>query len=302
MSLRARILKEHARQSMKNAVTSPILVTLVFILLTTVLVEAVYTFIPQTTSNDLLSGNWLFLFLSILLSLYQSVMEFGYSCWSLNVADGQDEGIPSLLDGFGMVGRVLLMRVRIFLGILGRGMLLFFSYILLITSLAAMSSASLGLMLMLVASLIFYAALISLTLRYSLAPFVLCDHPEAGSLIAVHRSIELMHRHIWAMVKLYLSFWPWYLLQMVLTLVVAVVTLGPTLSTLPELYVSADPDALSIALNTVINSVLSSTLISLSLLPIQLFLQPYQNISLAHFYRTLSQQSGSQSFAGSGLS
>ena len=301
MSLRARILKEHARNSMKNAAVSPVLVTLVFILLTTVLVEVVYTFVPQVASDDLLSGNWLFLFLFVLLSLYQIVMDFGYSCWSLNVASGRDSGIPSLLDGFGMVGRVLLMKLRITLGIMARGMLLFFSYIILITSLASMPSLSLGLFLMVLASLVFYAALISLALRYSLASFVLYEHSEAGSLIAVHRSIELMRRHTWAMVKLYLSFWPWYLLEIVISLVVALITLGPTLSTLPTLYASADMDTLAITLDTAMNGILSSTLVAMSTLPIQLFLRPYQNITVAAFYRTLSQQPGAQTSAGSQL-
>lgn len=301
MSLRARILKEHARNSMKNAAVSPVLVTLVFILLTTVLVEVVYTFVPQVTSDDLLSGNWLFLFLFVLLSLYQIVMDFGYSCWSLNVASGRDSGIPSLLDGFGMVGRVLLMKLRITLGIMARGMLLFFSYIILITSLASMPSLSVGLFLMVLASLVFYAALISLALRYSLASFVLYEHPEAGSLIAVHRSIELMRRHTWAMVKLYLSFWPWYLLEIVISLVVALITLGPTLSTLPTLYASADMDTLAITLDNAMTGILSSTLVAMSTLPIQLFLRPYQNIAVAAFYRTLSQQPGAQTSAGSQL-
>ena len=301
MSLRARILKEHARNSMKNAAVSPVLVTLVFILLTTVLVEVVYTFVPQVASDDLLSGNWLFLFLFVLLSLYQIVMDFGYSCWSLNVASGRDSGIPSLLDGFGMVGRVLLMKLRITLGIMARGMLLFFSYIILITSLASIPSLSVGLFLMVLASLVFYAALISLALRYSLASFVLYEQPEAGSLIAVHRSIELMRRHTWAMVKLYLSFWPWYLLEIVISLVVALITLGPTLSTLPTLYASADMDTLAITLDTAMNGILSSTLVAMSTLPIQLFLRPYQNITVAAFYRTLSQQPGAQTSAGSQL-
>ena len=294
MSLRARILKEHARKAMKNATVSPLLVTLVFILLTTVLVEVVYAFIPQATFEDLLSGNLLFLFLFVLLTLYQVVMEFGYSCWSLNVAKGQDTGIPSLLDGFGMVGRVLLMKLRITVGILARGMLLFFSYLFLIFTFASMSSFSLGLSLIILASLVFYAALICLTLRYSLASFILYEHPEAGSLIAVHRSIELMRRHTWAMVKLYLSFWPWYLLEIVVSLAVGLIALAPTLSTLPELYASADMESLTVILDTAINGLLSSTLVAMSTLPIQLFLRPYMNVSIAAFYRTLSQHSGVQ--------
>lgn len=294
MSLRARILKEHARKSMKNAAVSPLLVTLVFILLTTVLVEVVYAFVPQATFDDLLSGNLLFLFLFVLLTLYQVVMNFGYSCWSLNVAKGQDIGIPSLLDGFGMVGRVLLLQLRITAGILARGMLLFFSYMILITTFASMSSFSLALFLIILASLVFYAALISLTLRYSLASFILYEHPEAGSLIAVHRSIELMRRHTWAMVKLYLSFWPWYLLEIVVSLIVGLITLGPTLSTLPALYASADMETLTITLDAAISGLLSSTLVAMSTLPIQLFLRPYQNVAIATFYRTLSPQSGAQ--------
>ena len=62
MSLRPRILKEQARQAMKQASTPPTLVTLAYILLTTVLVEVVYNILPG--GQGMLSR-----FLSILLTM-----------------------------------------------------------------------------------------------------------------------------------------------------------------------------------------------------------------------------------------
>ena len=222
-------------------------------------------------------------------------MDFGYASWSLDVADNQDGGIPSLLDGFGMVGRVLLVKLHTALGIFARSLLLVISYALVISSVAYLSAVGLGVVLTVLLTLLFFIALAFLTLRYSLAPFVLCDYPEGGSLIAVHRSLELTQRNCWALFKLCLSFWPWYLLQAVIALVVGVITMGSAISTLPALYAGPDLDAFATGVSTVVTGMLTSTLATMLVLPIQLLLRPYQSIALAKFYRALSPLPAGQS-------
>ena len=247
--------------------------------------EGVNALLPD---GSLYSMGFLPLFLSVLLIIYQLVMKFGYSCWALETARGEDRGLWSLLDGFGMVGKVLLTEGRITLGILGRGMLLIISYSIVLVALAGLGSPALSVILILLVSATFYISLVSLTLRYSLARFVLYDQPQAGSMVAVHRSLELMSGRIWSMCKLYLSFWPWYLLQTVLSLAVLYFTMAPELTETVVHYAAGDLESLLIAVEHALYAAMGSPALTLCLIPLQLILQPYQTVALANFYRSLS--------------
>lgn len=285
MPIRSRTLKQQARQALRAASFPPPLATLIFLLLTTFLVEGVNALLPD---DSLYSMGFLSLFLTVLLVLYRPIMEFGYSCWALETARGEDRGPWSLLDGFGMVGKVLLTEVRIVLGILGRGMLLLFSYSIVLFALTGITSPTLSLLLILLVTAAFYLSLISLTLRYSLARFVLYDQPQAGSMVAVHRSLELMNGHIWSLCKLYLSFWPWYLLQTVLGLAVLYFTIAPELIQTAALYAAGDLEGLLILVQHSLYAAMGSPVLTLCLTPLQLLLLPYQTVALANFYRALS--------------
>lgn len=285
MPIRSHTLKQQARQALRTASLPPPLVTLIFLLLTTFLVEGVNALLPD---DSLYSMGFLPLFLTVLLVIYQLVMKFGYSCWALETARGEDRGLWSLLDGFGMVGKVLLTEGRITLGIMCRGMLLILSYSIVLVALAGLGAPALSVILILLVSATFYISLVSLTLRYSLARFVLYDQPQAGSMVAVHRSLELMSGRIWPMCKLYLSFWPWYLLQAVMTLAALWFTMAPELTQTTALYAAGDLEGLLIAVEHSLYTAMGSPVLTLCLIPIQLILQPYQTVTLANFYRALS--------------
>jgi len=285
MPIRSRALKQQARQALRAASFPPPLVTLIFLLLTTFLVEGVNALLPD---GSLSSMGFLHLFLTVLLVIYQLVMKFGYSCWALETARGEDRGLWPLLDGFGMVGKVLLAEGRIILGILGRSLLLIFSYSIVLAALAGISAPALWLSLILPVSAIFYISLVSLTLRYSLARFVLYDHPQAGSMVAVHRSLELMSGRVWPMWKLYLSFWPWYLLQAAMILAALWFTMAPELTQTAALYAAGDLEGLLILVEHSLYAAMGSPVLTLCLIPLQLLLQPYQTVALANFYRALS--------------
>ena len=285
MPIRSRTLKQQARQALRAASLPPPLVTMIFLLLTTFLVDGINAFLPD---GSLYSMGFLPMFLSVLLIIYQLVMKFGYSCWALETARGEDRGLWSLLDGFGMVGKVLLTEGRISLGILGRGGLLIISYSIVLVALAGIGSLALSVILILQVSATFYISLVSLTLRYSLARFVLYDQPQAGSMVAVHRSLELMSGRIWSMCKLYLSFWPWYLLQAVLSLAVLYFSMAPELTETVMHYAAGDLEGLLISVEHALYAATASPALTLCLIPLQLILQPYQTVALANFYRSLS--------------
>ena len=292
MPLHARTLKSSAREAMRAAAPPAVLVTLVYLLLTQVLAEVVYTFIPSAAFGDLLygqgSGTWMALFLTVLLTIYQAVMTFGYSCWALRTARGEQSGLGSLMEGFGMVGRVLLMEINIFLGILGWTLLLALGYIIAVFTIAFALPRGLALAATILLSIAFYLGVLSISFRYELTHFLLCDYPEDGSTKAVHRSLEMMHGHFWDMVKLQLSFWPWYLLSLLMTLGAMCVAALPILGEFTSLHHVGNLDALTAMLQTAMSGTLATVLVMLMAFPVHLFFYPYQRVSVANFYRALS--------------
>lgn len=289
MPLYAKSLKRSAREAMRTAAPPAFLVTLIYLLLTQVLSEVVYTAVPDTSSALLFDqGGWMPLFLTILLAIYQTVMAFGYSCWALHTARGEQPGLGALMEGFGMVGRVLLMQVRIFLCVVGWTLLLAMGYIALIFPFFLLSGSMLGSAIVVLLTLVFYVASLLVGLRYDLAHFLLCDYPEAGAGRAVRRSAEMLRGHLWDLVRLYLAFWPWYLLSGVLSLAALGVAALPVLSQLTSLLQTGSFDSMLVLIQTAASGVLASAASMLISLPLKLFFQPYQRISIAHFYRALS--------------
>lgn len=297
MPFTSKSLKEQARKAMQNLAPSAVLVTLVYLLLTTVLSTAVNFLLPSTTAADVIyeRGFWpmLTLFLSILLMIYRTVMGYGYNCWALETARGQQTGFWTLLDGFGSVGRVIWMNIRIFLSILMWTMLLSMACsvtILLTVQVSAYLSA------VLVA--LMCVSLFAFALRYELAPFLLHDYPEAGAGMAVRRSAAMMQGHIWQLVKLYLSFWPWYLAQFLLDMVVNLAALFPILSVVVSAFVSGDP----FSVYEQVQLALSGTLVTVLSLIAQLIIEPrffpYRRMAVANFYRALAGELVEHSFSG----
>lgn len=305
MEYRSKTLKKAARAAMRAAAPSAVLVTLVYYLLTSVLPNVITLLTPSYTVEDLLynwsSGMWITLFLTILLALYGVVMDFGYQCWALRAARGQNAGFGTLLEGFGMVGRVLLMELQIFLRILGWALCLSLVYSFLALSIsAALSFAApvLAVVLLVILSAAFYLAVFVITLRYELSPFLLYDYPEAGSGAAVRRSAQMTGSHMWELVKLYLSFWPWYLASLAITLAVFLIVLYPISDQLAAFLYSGNLDMATVQIQAALNGTLATVLPIVLGLPIELFFHPYRRISLANFYRALSQEPVAPSFSG----
>ncbi len=304
MQLNSKAMKRPAWQSMRAAVPSALLVTLVYFLLTDVLSNVVSLFTPTVTVEDLLygrgAGMWAALFLSILLSIYQMVMDFGYSTWALHTARGQQAGYGSLLNGFGMVDRVLWMKIRIALGMLGWTLLLSMVYAVFLLFIGAIfgNVSSVFLVLVVILSLAFYVGVIAITLRYELAPFLLYDYPEAGGATAVRRSVEMMRGHIWQLFKLLLSFWPWFVAELFIELAVCAIVLVPLAGELIHLFQYGNLDALTSTIQIAMDGTKATVLLLAAALPLDLFYRPYMRISIANFYRALSQEPVNPSFSG----
>lgn len=292
MPLHANTLKASAREAMRAAAPPAFLVTLVYLLLTQVLSEVVYAFTPPLAVEDLFygsgNGTWMALFLSVLMIIFQTVMTFGYSCWALRVSRNEEVGLGALMEGFGMVGRVLLTEIHIFLGILGWGLVLVMGYSILLVPAILLFNRGFGILLAVFLTLACYIGFFVIGLRYDLAHFLLCDYPEDGSTRAVHRSLDMLHGHLWDLVKLYLSFWPWYLLSFSLTLIVMIISVSAVIGDFMGLFYVESFHAITALLETALSGTLATAFSMLIAIPLKLFFQPYQRIAVANFYRALS--------------
>lgn len=272
MEFDRRELKRQARQAMSQASPPFWLVTLVYILATTGLSYLMDT-IPFAT--DPVTGfGTAGLFASILLTLYTLVMDFGFKLWSLWTHRKLDPGMGSLMQGFSVAGRVLLLELFIFSRIFGWTLL--FSFVASVPMLFI--SASLPAMTWAL-SLLLYIPVWIISLRYSLSHFLLADHPDDGPSAAINRSVRLMEGWKMEYFKLDLSFLGWELVNGVLSAAVLAFFLlqrgSLQFGSLDQFYsVYVDVSYLPMY-------ILLSFLVTL---PVTLWLRPYREVSRAGFY------------------
>lgn len=303
MEIDRKELKRRARESMRLTNPKFWVVALVYFLMTTGLSYAVGEVLPLLGDGDsLFSAS---LFLSILMTLYAAVVQFGFRLWSLWTCRRLDPGLGSLVQGFSVAGRVLLLE----LGIYGRTVLwsLCLSFCLLVPILLLTSFATVFIV---PATLLVYAGVWAVMLRYSMAPYLLADRPDDGSTAAIHRSTVLMHGWKWELFKLEFSFLGWYVLQFLLSLLVlaAFLVASGFLQDLFALGLTAVPDLLAgyeLWMNGISPEVLelpqayldliyqfdgiyagtwTSLVTELVVLPVFLWLTPYLAVTEAEFY------------------
>lgn len=182
-----------------------------------------------------------------MLRLTQAVVlpfwQIGYTYYTLRVAQGQSAGLSDLTEGFRRFGPVLRLKMLM----AGMAVLLIFastylsSMIFMLTPWAApMMQRMEELMVttmdeqalvdaimamtkeatvpvMTIFSLCFLAGSIFLFFRFRLAELWLMDHPQGGALAALRESRELMRGNQKAMFRIDLSFWWFYLLEVLVT-------------------------------------------------------------------------------------
>lgn len=224
--------KAEARAAMAGVHPHPMLVTLVYLLLTSGL-SAAGTYVifllasgsPLRAIQGLVLGSeffpeelWTgalllpFLFFSVLMWLFSTVLGAGYTAYAMRLARGQEAGFHDMMDVFAMAGRVLLTVLWQTLCILGwtlAGSVLFTVVVLLLSTMGMF-----GMILLFPALVGFFAYMLWVALRYSLTYFFLMDEPEAGPRAAVRSSVVYMNGWKWELFKLQFSFLGWQLLSM----------------------------------------------------------------------------------------
>lgn len=272
MDLDRNELKNRAREAMRLTNPSFWLVALVYLLITTG-VTSLIGLIPADTTN---AGTFS-LFLSILLSLYTVVIDFGFVLWSLWTYRRLDPGMDSLIQGFSVSGRVIYMQLLIFVRLLGWTFVFSFAA----TFLAILVTDDIFAAAM-VSMVVTYLVMYVVSLRYKLADYLLADFPDLGPAVAIHRSVQLMQGWKLEWFKLDLSFLGWSILGFVLEAVAffaAHILGGTDLSAFSTALAQMDISVLYPASTLV--TVLATLLITI---PLQLWLLPYRGVTFAGFY------------------
>ena len=221
-------------------------------------------------------------FLTLLLNLYTTVVQFGLCLWALWTYRQLDPDINALTQGFSVTGRVILMELGIFIRVMGWYFLVALVLsmpvvILLLTG----AGAGLGMLSILLFAVGLAATIIILNLRYALAPYLLADRPDDGPTAPIRRSAALMRGWKWDLFKLEFSFIGWEAINLVLSLGITLLFLGQAGLFAPEAFLSLEWQ------NQVLDVVYSTPVVILSTLvtvPLSLWLIPYQETALAGFY------------------
>lgn len=223
-----------AKASMRRANPSPILVSLVYILLTGVLTAVVPRLLgdpvnqmaeylmmgygPEEVFEYVVLGNVagvaLFGVVSLLLDLYSTLMGFGFTSYALRMARNEQSGIGNLFDGFQKPLRVLWASILMslfeclwgLLGILPGAAVMVIGFAMEGDTFALVMA---GYWLMLVG---FLAAALVVGLRYRLTNYFILDDPGCTARQAIRRSKETMRGWKMELFTLDLSMFGWVLL------------------------------------------------------------------------------------------
>lgn len=269
-----RDLKRQAREAMGLTRPRFWVVCLIYFLLTTG-VESVIHLLSSYEGPVMAQFSFFIFFCTILYNLYYLVIQFGYTLWSLWTWRRLNPGASSLLQGFSVAGRVIIMELLIFLRIFLWVILLAMGLTILVLSVPSVPVYLLGILLL-------YVAVVVIMLRYAAAPYLLADFPDDGASAAVSRSVEMMQGRKWELFKLQFSFIGWYLLQFLLSSGVL-------------LFFLYQSGAFAAAISTdnlwfyqsIINSIPAFLLSNLISLPLSLWVTPYVSVAQAGFYDTL---------------
>lgn len=278
MSFHRPTLRHDARQGMRAARPHAMLVTLVYLLLTSglsllvgVFVTDPITLLTELTQQGLPPEDALFimlnkvgpvaLFLHIFLAVFGVIVTFGFNRWALNCARGKSPSLGDLISGFSSVGKVLWLTVLTAGYYLGLAILLFMAVQVLSLAALWIPGGPIIIITLPLAALAIYFYRIILC---SMSVYCLLDEPELGSFHALRRSISMMKGHVKDYLLLHLSFGAWYLLSF----------LSGILAGAAYLLFPAFGDA-------------AAAVVSLAALPLTLWLTPYIAATECKFYDCL---------------
>ena len=222
------------------------------------------------------------IFLQLLLALYTTVVQFGLCLWALWTYRQMDPGLNSLMQGFSVAGRVVVMELGIFVRTMGW---YFLGATVMGIPMVIVVSASNSYGALAAATVLFTLALIALltaiSLRYALAPYLLADRPDDGPAAAIYRSVTMMRGWKWELFKLNFSFIGYELINLILSGGVMVFFMSQAGLLDPAVVGTMDWANQGMAVLYSVPVVILSTLVTI---PVSLWLLPYRMVAQAGFY------------------
>ena len=225
------------------------------------------------------------LLLSIVVALWQSVMDVGYEGWCLGMVRRQDPPVSKIFGALPQIGPVLLTRVLTGVFELLLVLPLLFGYGAVLFVAVFLNVPVLSQLLMLAGSAGFVLGALRVTMRYALVDYVLLDKKLSG-MDAVRESKRLMQDNAGRGFVLQLSFAGWYALMIAMVyagvMLVLVPAAGAFFSGGSGGWAAAVAPALFIAIVMAIGVEVMS-----------LWLKPYVTGSMAKFYDWANGSAGS---------
>lgn len=162
-------------------------------------------------------GGGIGLFLTVLVTFFCALMNFGYKQWALAVARGGKPKLSTMIGGFGIAGKVMLLEIYEMI----------FIYFWMVCLICGMVSPIFGLFILtggnqallsvldpflsIYVMIAFGIGMLWLQMRYSFIAFALSDAPEKGPWLAMKEGVQHQQIHFKALLKFYFSFWRWLL-------------------------------------------------------------------------------------------
>lgn len=219
MSIERKILKQQAKAIIRETRPSPILVTLVMVLVSLVLqvlgmslngdfelmaemaaaLQAGEVFYPEAEE---LVGFGAVLVLAI--NIMSMVLSVGYTLYVLRISRRVQAGVGDLFDAFGLFFRAILISIIPALLVSGWSMVYVLPVTYISVSTGAMWPFVVGLPLLIPAFRASYA--------YRQAVYITLDNPHLNCFQCIALSKTAMEGHKWELLKLDLSFLGWYVL------------------------------------------------------------------------------------------
>ena len=163
--------------------------------------------------------------LSVLTSLWSGLMGIGYQNYCRRVVRLDQPKMGALFSGFPMIGKAVLTRFLVWV-FSTLWTLLFCVGLVLVVLLGSVfieKAAAVSVILWILGYIAFIVLELWLTLRYAMTNYVLLDTGDYG-LDAITASKTMMKGHKWQLFVLFLSFIGWYLIQLAVFVVAAVLT------------------------------------------------------------------------------
>ena len=278
MEIDRKELKRQARERM--ALTDPKfwMVALTFLAMTTG-VSWLISLIPLPGGTDIYTIQ---IFFQLLLMLYRAVVSFGMCLWALWTYRQLDPGVNSLMQGFSVAGRVLLMDLGIYVRIFGWYLLVAMVLsVPLFSLLLTNSSAGFRILTILAFLIALLVTIVVISLRYALAPYLLADRPDDGPSAPIYRSNALMRGWKMELFKLELSFLGWEAVNFLLSAAVMTFFLNQAGLLAVDAVMAAGWEDQCTAVIYSTPVVILSTLVTI---PVSLWLLPYRAVARAGFY------------------